>query len=123
MSNTESTPEPNQIQALMAVTIPNMTRYMSFLGVLAIIGGILYCITIVGAIIGIPIIFVGVRMRESAEAYRRYLTSNSNQDLYTALERQTRAFFIHYVLAIIGLVILGIYLIVMIGLLASGALY
>jgi len=120
MSNTEVTPENNQTQASMLSTVPRMSKYMSFIGLLSIIGGILYCITILGAIFGIPAIFMGIRLRESAKAFTQYLKSNSNQDLYTAIERQTKAFYIQYVLAIISLVLLGIYIIVLIAILASG---
>jgi len=120
MSNTEAATGNNQIQVSMSSNVPRMSRYMSFVGLITIIGGALYCITIVGAIIGIPVIFMGIRLRESAEAFRQYLTSNSNQDLSTAIDRQTKAFFIQYVLTIISLVLLGIYIIVIIAILASG---
>lgn len=123
MSNTEATSENNQVQASMSATVPKMSRYMSFIGLITIIGGALYCITIIGAIIGIPVIFMGIRLRESAEAFKQYLASNSNQDLYTAIDRQTKAFFIQYVLTIIGLVLLGVYIIVFIAILAAGGLY
>ncbi len=123
MSNTEVTPDNSQIQDSMSLTVPRMSKYMSFIGLITIIGGALYCITIIGAIIGIPVIFMGIRLRESAEAFKQYLMSNSNQDLYTAVERQTKAFYIQYVLAIISLVLLGIYIIVIIALLASGAFW
>lgn len=120
MSNTEVNPENNQIQTSMSSTVPRMSKYMSFIGLITIIGGALYCITIIGAIIGIPVIFMGIRLRESAEAFKQYLTSNSNQDLYTAIDRQTKAFFIQYVLTIISLVLLGVYIIVIIAILAAG---
>ncbi len=120
MSNPETTSGSNQIQTSMSDTIPRMSRYMSFVGLITIIGGALYCITIIGAIIGIPVIFMGLRLRESAEAFKQYLTSNSNQDLSTAIDRQTKAFFIQYVLTIIGLVLLGVYIIVIIAILAAG---
>ncbi len=123
MSNTEVNPENNQIQTSMLSTVPRMSKYMSFIGLITIIGGALYCITIIGAIIGVPVIFMGIRLRESAQAFTHYLTSNSNQDLYTAIERQTKAFYIQYVLAIISLVLLGIYIIVLIAILASGGFY
>jgi len=123
MSNTEVNPENNQTQASMLSTVPRMSKYMSFIGLITIIGGALYCITIIGAIIGVPVIFMGIRLRESAQAFTHYLTSNSNQDLYTAIERQTKAFFIQYVLTIISLVLLGIYIIVLIAILAAGGFY
>jgi hypothetical protein len=120
MSDTQVNPNVNHVQGSMSENIPKMTKYMKLIGLLQIIGGALYCITIIGAIIGVPVIFMGIRLREAADGFRRYLASDSKQDLEFAVEKQTRSFFIQFVLAIIGLVIMGIYIIVLIGLLASG---
>jgi hypothetical protein len=97
-----------------------MAKYMRFIGILQIIGGVLYCLTIIGALIGVPVIFMGLRLREAAEAFKKFLASDSKQDLGLAIERQTRSFYIQYVLAIISLIFLVIYIIVMIAILASG---
>jgi len=88
---------------------------MRFIGIYNIILGAIYCLGIISAIIGIPIIIMGIRLREAADAFNRYSSSNAFQDLSTAVERQTRSFFILYVLLIIGLVFIGIYILVFIG--------
>ena len=132
MSNEEFTPDqtqsqiqsPNQSQTTtpLSTNLPNLTKYMSFIGLLAMIGGVIYCITIIGAIIGVPYYIMGKRLREAAEAFNGYNSSDSASDLETAIEKQTRAFFIMYVLAIISLVLMAVYLVAIIGLLASGGL-
>jgi len=124
MSTEELTTDQGQTptQNSMSTNLPNLTKYMSFIGLLAMIGGVLYCITIIGAIIGVPYYIMGKRLRESGEAFSGYNASNSARDLETAIEKQTRAFFIMYVLAIISLVLVAIYLVVIIGILASGGL-
>jgi ABC-type uncharacterized transport system substrate-binding protein len=104
----------------MSENIPKMAMYMKFIGILQIIGGALYCITIIGALIGVPVIFMGIRLREAADGFKKYLASDSKQDLDVAIEKQKRSFYIQFVLAIISLVLVGIYIIVLIGLLASG---
>ena len=119
-SNPAPAPAPASTSSSMSANIPDMTKYMRLIGLLQMIGGVLYCLTIVGAIIGVPVYIMGKRLRESADAFTSYHTSNSGRDLETAIERQTRAFFIQYVLAIIGLVIMAIYIVVMIGILVSG---
>ena len=119
-SNPAPAPVPASTSSSMSANIPDMTKYMRLIGLLQMIGGVLYCLTIVGAIIGVPVYIMGKRLRESADAFTSYHTSNSGRDLETAIERQTRAFFIQYVLAIIGLVIMAIYIVVMIGILVSG---
>ena len=128
MSNEEFTPDQTQSQSQfqtqlpLSATLPNLTKYMNFIGLLAMIFGVIYCLTIIGAIFGVPYFIMGKRLRESAEAFTGYNSSSSPRDLETAIERQTRAFFILYILAIISLVLFAIYLVVIIGLLASGGL-
>ena len=119
-SNPAPAPVPASTSSSMSANIPDLSKYMRLIGLLQMIGGVLYCLTIVGAIIGVPVYIMGKRLRESADAFTSYHTSNSGRDLETAIERQTRAFFIQYVLAIIGLVIMAIYIVVMIGILVSG---
>ena len=112
--------DDNQIRDMISEKIPGMTKYMKFVGTFAIIIGIVYCVTIIGAIFGIPMYFMGRRLRESAESYLKYRRSNSGQDLYNAIERQTKAFYIQYIFVIISLVLLGLYLIGLIIFLIAG---
>jgi hypothetical protein len=125
--NTNQNPSPNPAPAPapastpLSASIPDLTKYMRLIGLLQMIGGVIYCLTIIGAIIGVPLYIMGKRLRESADAFINYNSSNSGKDLETAIERQTRSFFIQYVLAIIGLVFMAIYIVVIIGMLASGA--
>ena len=120
MSEQEVTQDSSQQQDSLSINVPNLSRYMNFIGLLAIIGGALYCITIIGAVFGIPSIFMGIRLREAADGFKKYLSSDSKQDLGYAIDRQTKAFFIQFVLAIISLAILGLYLIVLLIVLGVG---
>lgn len=118
--NPNPTPATDSPSTLLSTNLPNLAKYMRFVGLLEMIGGVLYCLTIIGAIIGIPVYIMGKRLRESADAFTSYNASSSGKDLEVAIERQTRAFFIQYVLAIIGLVIMAIYIVVLIGILVAG---
>jgi len=120
MSEQEVTQDSSQQQDSLSINVPNLSRYMNFIGLLAIIGGALYCLTIIGAVFGIPSIFMGIRLREAADGFKKYLSSDSKQDLGYAIDRQTKAFFIQFVLAIISLAILGLYLIILIIVLGLG---
>ena len=93
------------------MTVNKMTGDMRFVGVFYIIVGALYCITIIGAVMGIPFIICGLRLRESADAYNGYLSSSDSNMLERAFERQGRFFFIQKVLMIIGLVLMVLYII------------
>ncbi|MBP8637156.1 MAG: hypothetical protein KBH87_03965, partial [Leptotrichiaceae bacterium] len=41
------------------------------LGVIMVIFGGLYCLTIIGAILGVPFILIGLKMFKSGEAYKK----------------------------------------------------
>jgi len=99
------------ITPLAQMSVNKMTGDMRFVGVFYIIIGALYCLTIIGALIGIPFIISGLRLRESADAYSGYSTSNDSNMLERAFERQASFFFIQKVLMIIGLVLIVLYII------------
>jgi hypothetical protein len=87
-----------------------MASDMNFMAIYSIVMGALTCLSIIGAAIGIPQIFAGLRLRESSEAFKSYLTTNNPAALQFAFERQQRYFFITKVLAIVGIIlaVLGI---------------
>lgn len=95
----------------LRITVNKMTGDMQFVGIFYIIIGALQCLSIIGAIIGIPLIICGLRLRESADSFRGYLTTNDSGMLENALERQGRFFFIQKVLLIISIVIFVLYII------------
>lgn len=99
-----------------------MSKDMRFVGLFSIIVGALYCITIFGALIGVPMIFAGLRIRESADAFMGFIHNNDPAALATALERQGRFFFIIKILIIVGICIFILEIIVVILMLIAGAL-
>jgi Family of unknown function (DUF5362) len=90
---------------MMQMTVSKMSGDMRFVGIFYIITGALNCLSIVGAIIGIPYIICGLRLREAADAFNSYLGSNDMSLLERAFERQGSFFFIQKVLLIIGIII------------------
>ncbi|MBE2190290.1 MAG: DUF5362 domain-containing protein [Candidatus Kapabacteria bacterium] len=70
--------------------IKKMNTDMRFVGIFSIIYGALTCIGIVTAIIGIPYIIMGIRLRESADHFARYIELGDEMDLNMALEKQQR---------------------------------
>jgi Na+/H+-translocating membrane pyrophosphatase len=87
------------------LTINKLNGDMNFVGIFFIIIGAIECISIVGAIVGIPLIISGLRLRESAASFGNFLTSGNEAALDNALERQSRFFFIVKILIIIALVL------------------
>jgi Family of unknown function (DUF5362) len=102
--------ENSTISPAMHLTVGKMTDDMQFLGIFYIIIGALECLSIVGAIIGIPLIISGLRLRESADSFKGYLNTGDSIMLENALERESRFFFIQKVLLIVGIVIFVLYI-------------
>lgn len=106
MSGTESSIDPD-------VIVTKLAGDMNFIGIFTIVGGAFYCLTIIGAIVGIPMIIAGVRLTESCKEFREYRSTKSAVSLFSALEREGRFFFILKVLTIAYLCLMVIYVMVL----------
>lgn len=104
---------------VFGVIFNRMTSDMKFVGIFTIIYGALSCLSIVGAIIGIPLIFAGIRLREAADQYTMFQSTNDNMALRRAFEKQGRYFNIIKILIIIALVLTLIYIIVFISMIGT----
>ncbi len=92
------------------ITVNKMAGDMKFVGIFYIIIGAIECLTIIGAIVGIPLIISGLRLRESADSFKSYLASGDAFMLERALERESRFFFIQKVFLIISIVLFVLYI-------------
>ena len=99
---------------MLRTTITKLSSDMRFVGIFFIIVGVLYSVTIIGAILGIPLIISGLRLRESSDSFSSYMLSSDNNMLERALERQSRFFFIQKIFIIITLVFMVLYIIAII---------
>lgn len=104
---------------MLRITITKLVSDMKFVGLFFIIVGAFYSLTIIGAILGIPLIISGLRLRESSDSFSSYLLSGDNNMLERALERQSRFFFIQKIFIIITLVVMVLYVITIIALLVT----
>lgn len=93
----------------------SMTKDMRFVGMFTIIYGAIICLTIIGALIGVPMIFIGMRMREAADQFLIFKTTNNSATLRLGFELQGKYFRIIKILIIIQLVlmVLGIILVIL----------
>lgn len=78
---------------------------MNFVGMAIIIYGVINSLTIIGAIIGIPLIIMGLRLRESASSYEMFKLTGETSSLINAIQKQDEYFNIHKILIIIFLVL------------------
>ena len=84
--------------------IRTMASDMRFVGIVSIILGALNSIMIVTAIIGVPVIFAGIRLRESAMHFQTFAEGDDQTALKHAHERLSRSMHITKVLMIIYIV-------------------
>jgi len=92
----------------------SMTKDMRFVGMFTIIYGAINCLTIIGAIIGVPMIFIGIRIREAADQFLIFRTTNNAAALRLGFESQGKYFRIVKILIIIQLVLIVLSIIAMI---------
>lgn len=96
----------NQISSDFTMLLGKVTGDMKFVGIFFIIYGAINCLSIIGAILGIPMIICGMRLREAAEEFNAYRNSGNVNLLYRGFESQGRFFFINKVMIIISLVLI-----------------
>lgn len=104
---------------MLRTTISKLSSDMRFVGIFFIIVGVLYSLTIIGAVMGIPLIISGLRLRESSDSFSSYMLSGDNNMLERALERQSRFFFIQKIFIIITLIVMVVYIIAIIVLIVT----
>ncbi len=83
---------------------------ISLIGVLLIIGGAIYCLTIIGAIIGIPFIIMGLSLRSAASNLTQGIEAQAAGAFEQASTDIAKFFFIAGILAIIGLIFNVLYI-------------
>jgi ABC-type multidrug transport system permease subunit len=93
------------------VLYPRLTGNMKFVGIYYMVVGVLTSITIIGAIVGVPIFLAGSRLRDAAENLKLYNENKSDETLNRAFNLQNSSFFIYKILIIVGLVIAVLYII------------
>jgi hypothetical protein len=104
----QPTNQPQPFSPMFTVMVSKMGSDMKFVGLFHIIYGVFSCLTIIGAIVGVPFIIAGIRMRESADSYSAYLRSSNLKILESAIERSSKFVSIYKILIIIYLVMIGL---------------
>jgi hypothetical protein len=85
---------------------PRMTADMKFVGMFQIIIGALSCLSIFGAITGIPMLISGLRARESADALTSYQQSSDPNWLAKAFNGEAGYFKMQKIMAILTIVMI-----------------
>ncbi len=95
-----------------------MVKDMRFVGMFTIIYGALNCLTIIGALLGVPTIIIGLRIREAADQFSIFRTTNDANAMRRGFELQGQYFKIIKILIIINLILIIISIVVFIILIA-----
>lgn len=105
----DQTPEQPKPLGVFGVMFSKMTSDMKFLGVFYIIYGVLASLSIIGAIIGIPLLISGLRLREAADELNSFRGTNDSNYLRRGFELQGKFFKIQKIIIIVGIVITVLY--------------
>ncbi|MBX3009286.1 MAG: hypothetical protein KF816_14795 [Melioribacteraceae bacterium] len=88
------------------IMFDKMTGNMNFVGTFLVVYGVLNCLTIVGMIVGIPLIFAGIHLKNSAEHFSFFQTTSESNSMKSGFEFQGKFFRIIKILIIISLVLM-----------------
>ena len=89
------------------------------LGVIMVIFGGLYCLTIIGAILGVPFILIGLKMFKSGEAYKKSMFTLEGGDIKEGLILFSDAMKIYIIMIVVILVIEILFFIIFISTILS----
>ncbi len=111
--NPEPVQETVKAPGRFGIIFNKMTKDMKVVGTFLIIFGALYCLTIIGALVGVPLIISGIRLRDSADEFKIFQGTNDSSALRKGFELQSTYFKIHKILYIVGIVFTVLYTIIM----------
>ena len=97
-----------------------MSKDMKFIAYFTMIVSGLACITIIGAIWGVPLFISGLRLRDASDKFNDYCRTNDIQTIFQGFEKQRTYFFIQKVFTIIGIIFTLLYIGVILVLVLSG---
>ena len=93
------------------------------LGVIMVIFGGLYCLTIIGAILGVPFILIGLKIFKSGEAYKKSIITLEGGDIKEGLTLFSDAMKIYIIMIVVFLVFVILFLFVFMGTILSQRSY
>ncbi len=79
---------------------------MRFMGLAGMIYGVLTCLSIVGALVGVPMVIASNRFLESIKLLEEYRVGGRQGDLATAFHEMGRSFRLMKIIVIISLVLM-----------------
>lgn len=99
---------------VLSTTVDKMAGDMKFYAVFYMVIGAFYCLTLLGAIYGIPLIIYSLKLKDSAEEFKEFTRSKDFFVLHRAMENQRKFFFFNKIIIIIGIVFMLLYIVLLI---------
>jgi|GEM_PF-1702854 len=93
----------NQSTVMAANIIDSLSGWMKFFGIFTLVIGVISCIGIFSAAIGIPLIFAGIALTNASKSLKAYKESNNPFSLNDFFTNTNKFFKIQGILAIIGI--------------------
>lgn len=118
----EAKPMVGQVSNHPMQPLLEAAHWLTFLGWVFLIMGVLYCLTIIGIIIGWLPIWMGILLKDSGAKLKEGFATGSNMALYESSRRLATYFTIMAILTIIGLAINLLYVGIVLLLIISGGL-
>lgn len=106
--NINSKSKSSEQQSKFKYLYDRMTKDMHFVSTFLIIYGAINCLTIVGAVIGVPLIFAGLSIKTAAGHFSIFKLTDNSASLKNGFEEQSKFFNIIKILIIAGLVLTAI---------------
>jgi len=91
-----------------------MSNSMSLVGSFFIIFGAVSCLSIIGILIGVPMIIAGLRLRDSSESFNEFVISKDLKSIYKGFEKQSTFFNIFKIILIISFVLYSLFALVIV---------
>ncbi|MBL8892688.1 MAG: DUF5362 domain-containing protein [Planctomycetaceae bacterium] len=118
--NPYKAPQYHPMEPLHAVA-----PWLAFLGWVCIIAGVIYCLTIIGLIIGWLPIWMGILLKGASERLKLGFQSGNEAELYAASKNLGTYFIILGILTLIAMIInllyIGVVVMAVVGVLAGAA--
>jgi hypothetical protein len=111
LENLDEVPKQPKPMGMFGMLFSSMTTDMKFIGMFYIIYGVFTSLSIIGAVIGIPLLISGLRIREAADELNTFRVTNDSSALRRGFELQGKFFRIQKIIIIVGLVIAALYII------------
>ena len=99
----------------------SVSGWLRFLGILNIIIGVLYCITIIGAIIGWLPLWIGVSLNRAAGSLRTGYEQRNGHEIRAGMASTALVFKIVGVIAFVYLALMALYVIFVVGVMIFAA--